>query len=64
MTCDRCSFDFDVDTSPGALVFSPPLLNEDDNMYVEKYHVCQDCYVTLENWLRGITPDTQGDKKC
>ncbi len=54
MECDKCCEEFNVDSEPGGLMFSPPLLNEESNRSVLKFHVCQQCWIKIMRFMNVI----------
>jgi hypothetical protein len=44
MKCDACPEEFEVESEPGALIWSPPGFYELPSDACKKRHICQRCY--------------------
>ena len=55
-TCDKCGGELE---EFGALAFSPPETLADDTpgREVEKYHLCQSCWLEFKRWLEKKSLD-------
>lgn len=51
-------------TKPGGLLFSPPTLILQDEMYdVQKYHICKSCYNRVFDFVRNFVGFTVNSGK-
>ena len=76
MLCLRCQNDFDVDTAPGGILYSPPRVRRQSTktaaarrvtrrgrvrpVPVDKYHLCAPCWPTVLRLIRCVADPAGG----
>ena len=48
--CNNCRTELE---QPGAVLVSPPAVNDPQQMAVNKYQLCGNCWVIVHDWLRN-----------
>jgi hypothetical protein len=57
LKCDKCGREL---SQPGALLFSPPT---GEGWLVEKYHLCQDCWLATIALVRPVRQPDRGEQR-